>query len=75
VKDGLPVHLLVSAVLQVCDAEGARAYVFLFAVVLWPVACFCDSPDTRPFRFWAMFMVKTAAEVSCHVGDATRRYI
>lgn len=39
----------------------------LFAVVLWPAACFGDSPDTRPSLFWGMFMVRMGAEVSCHV--------
>ena len=63
VQDGLLVHLLVSAVVQGCDTEGARGNVMLFAVVLWSNARFGDSTDTRPSLFWGMFMVRAGAEI------------
>jgi hypothetical protein len=72
VQDGLPVHLHVWLSCKVWGTEGARVYVLLYAVVLWPVECFGDSPDTSSL-FWRMFMVRAGTEVSCHVGDSKRR--
>jgi hypothetical protein len=45
-QDGLPVHLQFSVVLQGCGTEGAKGYVLLYAIVLWPVVYFGGSPDT-----------------------------
>jgi hypothetical protein len=72
VQDGLPVHLHVWLSCKVAVLRAPECTCCFIVVVLWPVECFGDSPDTSSL-FWRMFMVRAGAEISCHGGDSKRR--